>query len=116
MGVACARTWIAPFGIVSAEQIENALAPPPDGSTATKKCMTFNLNSETHTQIQKIVRGMSSEGTRRASRSHLWSRSIQTMRSAWRCSKAVTSSSRYIFSLPSAEIPIVSRNLRTQNE
>jgi len=26
-----------PFGIVIAEQIENALAPPPDGSTATKK-------------------------------------------------------------------------------
>lgn len=38
---ACVCTWIAPLGIVSAEQIENALAPPPDGSTATKKCMTF---------------------------------------------------------------------------
>jgi hypothetical protein len=33
MSAVCARTWIAPFGIVSAEQIENALAPPPDGST-----------------------------------------------------------------------------------
>ena len=50
----CARTWIAPFGIVSAEQIENALAPPPDGSTATKKCMTFSLNSETHTNRQPV--------------------------------------------------------------
>jgi hypothetical protein len=29
-----------------AEQIENAEAPPPDGSTATKKCSTFNLRTQ----------------------------------------------------------------------
>jgi hypothetical protein len=32
-----------PFSSVRAEQIENALAPPPLGSTATKKCCTLSL-------------------------------------------------------------------------
>jgi len=74
MGVcvlACARTWIAPFGIVRAEQIENALAPPPDGSTATKKCITLSLNSETHTQIDNPSGARPRVRTQRTNRSHL---------------------------------------------
>ena len=41
------RTCIAPLGIVRAEAIENADAPPPLGSTATKKCMTLSLPRST---------------------------------------------------------------------
>lgn len=69
MGVACARTWIAPLGIVSAEQIEKALAPPPDGSTATKKCITLSLNSETHIDNPSGARPR--VRTQRTNRSHL---------------------------------------------
>ena len=76
------RTWIVPLGSVMALAIENAEAPPPEGSTAVNVCMTLRR----------------------------WSRSCQTSRSGGLCSNAVMSSSRRSFSLPSALMPNVSRS------
>jgi hypothetical protein len=74
-----------PVRITTSEQMEKADGPPPDGSTATKKCATLSR----------------------------WSRSTHT--SCWpsRSSNNSTSSLRNSFSLPSADIPRVSRRLRT---
>lgn len=66
-----------------AEHMENADAPPPDGSTAMNTCCTFRR----------------------------WSRSSQVSRSGVRISNAVMSSSRYSFSEPSALIPKLSLKL-----